>query len=100
MSELEAIVKEDMAWRYINMTRDTESEELRNKYQFFVEQILPHLSVYEDQLNRKRKGKIGFPLHFLWGFRRARGKFLHIRLSRSMPNISIASYRFRLYSVK
>lgn len=53
VSELEAIVKEDMAWRYINMTRDTESEELRNKYQFFVEQILPHLSVYEDQLNRK-----------------------------------------------
>ncbi|MEM9933908.1 MAG: M3 family metallopeptidase, partial [Bacteroidota bacterium] len=56
ISELEAIVKEDMAWRYIRMTCDTENEELRKRYQYFVEEILPHLSVYEDQLNRKIAG--------------------------------------------
>ncbi len=52
-SELESFLSEDMAWRYINMSRDTVSEDRQKDYQFFVEQIQPHLSVYDDQLNKK-----------------------------------------------
>lgn len=52
-SELESFLSEDMAWRYINMSRDTASEDRQKDYQFFVEQIQPHLSVYDDQLNKK-----------------------------------------------
>lgn len=52
-SELESFLSEDMAWRYINMSRDTASEERQKDYQFFVEQIQPHLSVFDDQLNKK-----------------------------------------------
>ncbi len=52
-SELESFLSEDMAWRYINMSRDTASEARQKDYQFFVEQIQPHLSVYDDQLNKK-----------------------------------------------
>lgn len=52
-SELEAVVEEDMAWRYIRMTCDTLNAKNGEDYQFFVQEILPHLSVYADKLNRK-----------------------------------------------
>ncbi len=52
-SELESYLSENMAWRYIKMTCDTVSEENQKNYQFFVEQIQPELSVYDDQLNKK-----------------------------------------------
>lgn len=52
-SELEAVLEEDAAWRYINMTCDTESEDKRKAYEFFVQEIQPHLQPYEDKLNKK-----------------------------------------------
>jgi len=52
-SELEAVVSEDMAWRYINMTRHTQDKEAVERYQYFIKDILPHLSIYEDKLNKK-----------------------------------------------
>lgn len=52
-NELDAIVSEEFAWRYIHMTCDTKSEEKKGAYQYFLTDILPHLSVYEDKLNRK-----------------------------------------------
>jgi len=52
-SELEAILEEDAAWRYIKMTIDTKNEELSNSYTFFVTQIQPQIAPLEDQLNRK-----------------------------------------------
>ena len=53
ISELEAILEEDMAWRYIKMTIDTKDETLSKNYTFFVTEIQPKLAPLEDQLNRK-----------------------------------------------
>lgn len=52
-SELEAVLDEDLAWRYIRMTCDTNSEEKRQAYTFFISEIFPQMAPYEDQLNRK-----------------------------------------------
>ena len=52
-NELDAMVAEEFAWRYIRMTCDTSSEENKSAYQFFVQEISPNLSVYDDKLNRK-----------------------------------------------
>jgi oligoendopeptidase F len=52
-SELEAVLEEDMAWRYIRMTIDTTDEEKTKAYQFFVTKIQPKLAPFEDRLNRK-----------------------------------------------
>ncbi len=52
-SELESYLSENMAWRYIKMTCDTASEDNQKNYQFFVEEIQPQLSSYNDQLNKK-----------------------------------------------
>ncbi|SFT54427.1 oligoendopeptidase F [Lishizhenia tianjinensis] len=52
-SELDAVLEEDAAWRYIRMTIDTRDEALSEAYKVFVTQIQPQLAPYEDQLNRK-----------------------------------------------
>ncbi|HUC82066.1 MAG TPA: hypothetical protein VMR70_14275, partial [Flavisolibacter sp.] len=41
MSELEAVVGEDAAWRQIRMTCDTENKELEDAFTFFVTEIQP-----------------------------------------------------------
>jgi oligoendopeptidase F len=52
-SELEAILEEDAAWRYIKMTIDTTDEALSNAYTFFVSEIQPKIAPFEDKLNQK-----------------------------------------------
>jgi oligoendopeptidase F len=52
-SELEAVLEEDAAWRYIKMTIDTRDESLSEAYTFFVTKIQPELAPFEDQLNQK-----------------------------------------------
>ncbi|NQV89159.1 MAG: M3 family oligoendopeptidase [Parcubacteria group bacterium] len=52
-TELEAIVEEDQAWRYIKMNIDTRDEELKATYTFFIEEILPHLAPFDHALNQK-----------------------------------------------
>ena len=52
-SELDAILEEDMAWRYIRMSIHTQDEQLREAYNFFVSKIQPELAPLEDQLNQK-----------------------------------------------
>lgn len=52
-SELEAVLEENMAWRYIRMTIDTSNEAHSEAYRFFVTEIQPKLAPYEDQLNKK-----------------------------------------------
>lgn len=52
-SELESVISEDFAWRYINMTRYTENEAYSKAYQDFVENIQPKIAPVSDQLNRK-----------------------------------------------
>lgn len=52
-SELDAVLEEDMAWRYIRMSIDTTNETFSAAYNLFVTKIQPELAPMEDQLNRK-----------------------------------------------
>jgi oligoendopeptidase F len=52
-SELEAVLSEDGAWRYIKMTCDTSDEKLRESFNFFVQEIQPNVAPYSDKLNKK-----------------------------------------------
>ncbi len=52
-SELDAVLEEDLAWRYIRMSIETNNEELASAYTFFVTKIQPELAPLEDALNRK-----------------------------------------------
>lgn len=52
-SELEAVLEENMAWRYIKMTINTLDEKLTEAYQFFITEIQPNLAPFEDSLNQK-----------------------------------------------
>lgn len=53
ISELEAVLEEDMAWRYIKMNIDTTNKEYKESFEFFVTQISPHIAPFSDKLNRK-----------------------------------------------
>lgn len=70
-SELESVVSEDMAWRYINMTRDTENKEKTESFNYFVSEISPKIAPYSNALDTKAlesnfledvKTKDGFPI--------------------------------------
>lgn len=52
-SELEAVLSEDGAWRYIKMTCDTTDESIRERFNFFIQEIQPKIAPYSDQLNKK-----------------------------------------------
>ena len=53
MSELEAVASEDICWRQIRMTCDTENKALEEAFNYFVMEIQPKIQPYADQLNRK-----------------------------------------------
>lgn len=53
IDELNAVISEDAAWRYIKMSCDSLNEEKQKAYQHFVQNIAPHLSLYDDRFNRK-----------------------------------------------
>ncbi|MEQ9424779.1 MAG: M3 family oligoendopeptidase [Cyclobacteriaceae bacterium] len=52
-SELEAVLSEDLAWRYIKMTCDTTDKQLKDNFNFFVSEIEPKIAPYSDKLNKK-----------------------------------------------
>ncbi|MCB0762473.1 MAG: M3 family oligoendopeptidase [Flavobacteriales bacterium] len=52
LSETEAFIEEDAAWRYIKMTIDTRDEQLTQSYQWFVSEIQPKISPFNDRFNR------------------------------------------------
>ncbi|MEN9742396.1 MAG: hypothetical protein RLZZ65_201 [Bacteroidota bacterium] len=52
-SELDAVLEEDAAWRYIRMSIDTQDDALRAAYTQFVTEIQPQLAPLDDQLNQK-----------------------------------------------
>lgn len=52
-SEVESVIAEDLAWRYIQMTCYTENEEFRKNYQYFIENIQPQIAPVSDKLNKK-----------------------------------------------
>jgi oligoendopeptidase F len=53
VSEVEAVIAEDAAWRQIRMTCDTENKALEDAFTYFVTQIHPKIQPYSDKLNRK-----------------------------------------------
>jgi oligoendopeptidase F len=53
MSELESVVSEDVCWRQIRMTCDTENKILEESFTYFVMEIQPKIQPYADLLNRK-----------------------------------------------
>jgi oligoendopeptidase F len=52
-SELESVIAEDMAWRYIRMTCYTDNKEYSQHYQDFIQHIQPEIAPITDQLNKK-----------------------------------------------
>ena len=52
-SELEAVLNEDMCWRQIRMTCDTENKALEDAFNFFCMKIQPKIQPYSDALNKK-----------------------------------------------
>jgi len=52
-SELDAVISEDLAWRYIKMTCDTANEALTESYNYFVSEIEPHIAPFSNELNKK-----------------------------------------------
>src|SRR5829696_3233229 len=53
VSETEAVIGEDAAWRQIRMTCDTENKALEDAFTYFVMEIQPKIQPYADKLNRK-----------------------------------------------
>ena len=52
-SELEAVLEEDFAWRYIKMTCNTTDEEILKSFEDFATNIEPQLATYSNILNQK-----------------------------------------------
>lgn len=52
-NELSAMLEEDLAWKYIRMTCNTADEAIREAYEQFIREVLPHLSLVGERLQRK-----------------------------------------------
>jgi oligoendopeptidase F len=52
-SELEAVISEDVCWRQIRMTCDTENKEYEAAFNYFYTDIAPHMQPIADKLHRK-----------------------------------------------
>ncbi|MGE0561705.1 MAG: M3 family oligoendopeptidase [Flavobacteriales bacterium] len=52
-SELEAVLEEDMAWRYIKMNIDTTDVQLAESFNFFITEIEPHVAPFINDFNLK-----------------------------------------------
>jgi oligoendopeptidase F len=52
ISELECVLSEDVAWRYIRMTCDTSNKAYREAFDHYLQNIQPHLAKVSDALNK------------------------------------------------
>jgi oligoendopeptidase F len=52
-SELEAVFNEDVSWRQIRMTCNTEDKTLEEAFNYFCMEIQPKIQPYADALNKK-----------------------------------------------
>ncbi len=52
-SELNAILEEDLAWRYIKMNIDTNDKKLADSFHFWIKEISPKTAPYTHKLNLK-----------------------------------------------
>ena len=53
LSEVEAVLSEETAWRYIRMNIDTTNEEYAKAFNFMVTEIDPNAAPYSDKFNKK-----------------------------------------------
>ncbi|RSK34003.1 M3 family oligoendopeptidase [Hymenobacter metallilatus] len=60
-SELEAVLSEDLAWRYIRMTCDTQDQGRSEAFQYFVSEIEPNVAPYDHALNEKMMASAFLP---------------------------------------
>ncbi|MCS6904998.1 MAG: M3 family oligoendopeptidase, partial [Bacteroidia bacterium] len=52
-NELEAVLQEDLAWRYIHMSCDTQDKKKAERFNYFIAHITPKVSEYENLLLQK-----------------------------------------------
>ncbi len=52
-SELESVVSEDFAWRYIRITVDSSDEQAMDLYEYAVQELMPKIVSFENILNEK-----------------------------------------------
>jgi len=52
-SELESVLSEDLGWRYIRMTCDTQNEDITKAFQYFISEIEPEIAPFDHELNQK-----------------------------------------------
>jgi len=52
-NEIDSIVSEDFAWRYIKMNCNTADESLSSSFEYFIQNIEPKLSPITNELNKK-----------------------------------------------
>ena len=52
-SELNSVMNEDLAWRYIKMNINTKDEKLAKRFHFWIKEISPKLAPYSHKLNIK-----------------------------------------------
>ena len=53
VSEMESVLEEDLAWRYIHMSIDTTDEELKTAFELFVREIQPKVAPYDNAFDKK-----------------------------------------------
>jgi oligoendopeptidase F len=53
VSELDAVINEDICWRQIKMTCNTEDKSLEEAFNFFCMEIQPKIQPHADALNKK-----------------------------------------------
>ena len=52
-SELEAILEEEVAWRYIKSTCDTKNKEIAESFEYFISEIEPEINKESNVLDKK-----------------------------------------------
>ncbi|MDR1762206.1 MAG: M3 family oligoendopeptidase [Bacteroidales bacterium] len=52
-SELEAVLEEDLAWRYIRMSCNTADQQAAQDFEFFVNSIQSQVYTYDNELDKK-----------------------------------------------
>lgn len=52
-SELESVLEEDLAWRYIKMNCNTTDDELSERFEYFISKIEPHINKFTNVLDKK-----------------------------------------------
>ncbi len=52
-SELESVVSEDFAWRYIKITVNSADEQAMDLYEYAVQELMPKIFSFENTLNEK-----------------------------------------------